>query len=874
MSEPNSDINAILDKIKKEYKIDTTVTKKLLDGKEEFTFSHPGARPSALTFEEVKTEPRHREISDPHGRIEMDFSAPAGTAPATPAGDTAPAPDSTPAPSAAPATPSHPAWRTYIPRFTEVSETYRISSEPRPARTTLKKKNSEEDSSVATVDTPYEKDNADAVVVKVGTSATEEHEGEIINLQKPDVRPAPPPMPTQAHSRTLAQETSEIRELIGNAAPTPEAAPARQTPTVTPITPEPIPDPEPPKKPEPKAAPTPKPQETPVQDYTLPDPEPEIHTYDMPDPAPAHDDNPGELVTAEDARRRSTAEYTSYVQRMSFKDRFLDTIISVRVRFVAASLLSVFLLVFENLSALGVDVVRLLHLESLPMSMAWLDLELIVCLFALVSPEIVTSGKQLFSKRQPSEWICLSSFVISVLYYVAILFLHPAEYPLFGFLFALSALSTLLSSLLFENAEFMSFKLTSIGGMKSVVEQRMTRTLGRENLALDGAVDEYKSKTARVFRTSFVSDFFVRNRRATERPYAILLLLALLLAASLIAGAAAYFIVGGLTSAVLAFATVYLVGAPAFSLMTHRVPYYHAELEALAQDSTVVGESSYYDYAGVDVITFDDTEIFGHEDVALKRMMLYGDNRAIPKVLRQMASLFAAVGGPLEEMFSSSLEKKTAPADRATVEADGVAGYADGVLIHAGTESYMQRHGILIPVDATTRAENAPTTRVMYAAEGGKVYAKFFIRYSFSEEFTMMLPLLRDAGIVPLIYTRDPNIDAGLLSSLTMGAGGMRVMKKFTLPAEETQTYPRLSSGIVTLGDKTNAVNMILLTKRYVAFQKTAELLRLIACGTGVVFGAVLAFVLPAGIPSLIAAALQIAWITVFGILSKVRFSK
>ena len=71
--------------------------------------------------------------------------------------------------------------------------------------------------------------------------------------------------------------------------------------------------------------------------------------------------------------------------------------------------------------------------------------------------------------------------------------------------------------------------------------------------------------------------------------------------------------------------------------------------------SAVIGEGSVYEYSGVDVIAFDDTDIFGIEDVNLKRIIHYGDVDNMMKAMRQMSAIFANVGGPLNTIFANSL---------------------------------------------------------------------------------------------------------------------------------------------------------------------------------------------------------------------------
>ena len=138
----------------------------------------------------------------------------------------------------------------------------------------------------------------------------------------------------------------------------------------------------------------------------------------------------------------------------------------------------------------------------------------------------------------------------------------------------------------------------------------------------------------------------------------------------------------------------------------------------------------------------------------------------------------------------------------------------------------------------------------------------------------MLLPYLKEKKIVPLIYTRDPNITVELLRVLTLGEDIIRVMKKYVPRTTEEKTYRRINSGIVTHGDKNSAINMLLLAKKYRAFQLSLSATELIS----MIVGATLAVVLALGgmfdLPASLLALWQIVWCGVLHIRSKLTFQQ
>lgn len=844
-------IEDILERIKEEYRVGSITETKSESGATEFVFRE---EPKGLVFEEVGRDPsplaaheknaprvektvlvdREEKAEEPPRSAEEEFLVPESFDP-NEKYNTPIAEEERPR-----------IWTTYLPRFTEVSETYRMANDPRPRIDTGKgaaKSPAREDDPTAETDGTFV-----AAAKEICTDKPEKEEDEsLLRVVKPSSPAKPSADETPPPAASAEEEEARIRELLGNSEE-PAAVPHAET------------------KAEEKAS------EPITLDIPEPNSPPAVLPYEVNDVfgekiAPHPSEEPLSILS-ESGKRRKSADYTSFSQRFAFKDRFVDAIASIRVRFIVSAVLTALLLLLENLSLIGVDPVRLLRLSSLPGALALIDLELVVCLFFLTLPETVATVRSLINGRAKCELILPIAFLFDIVYTVAVVAADPERYLLFGFLYGVFSLAAIASTYFSEHAEFMSFKLVSINGKKQVVEKKLTRTLERENLALDGTIDESRSKTARFFQTTFVSDFFRRNSKSAENSSAVLLLLSVSFGVSLVLGVVMYFLADGMVSALAAFLLTILLSFPSFTLLSHKLSYFFSEKESLREDSTVIGETSYYDYEGVDVVTFDDTEIFGKDDVALKRVMLYGDKQNFTKALKQMSALFSLIGGPLDYIFANALEKRYPPAEHAFVEADGIRGEVEGVVVYAGTEEYMRRYGIVLPAENTATQDTIyDTTRVMYAAEAGRVYAKFYLRYSFSEEYTMLLPLLKEAGIVSLVYTRDPNVNGDLVRKLTTGEDILRVMHKSVPLSEDKKVYPRISAGIVTLGDKTNAINMLLLSKKYVRFQKTLQSTATAAAAAGGI-AAVLLSLFGALVPTLFLGIWQGAWIAVLAVLA------
>ncbi len=718
---------------------------------------------------------------------------------------------------------------TYVPRFTEVSETYKIADPSAPRTPTVKRPKpevvvvkTEEPEADPTAETDESTEIEDATLVTVG---------------------APAPETYDIQSTVFKFEKPEPKEDI--------------------YTPDPIPE-EPVEEAEEELAPLDPIPETP-KDYVMPDPVAQsentaLATREVGLAALESLDNVGDET---DDKAKKNRDFAQQAQRDSFKDKFLDGIMSIKVRLFTSLAILLILLVVENLWLFGVDIPAVIGVTTIPGAMAILDAIFVACLFVLALPEIIVAIHKLFLRRAVPELFVLAAALVDVAYTAVVCATAPVRYPLFGLLFSLLSISAIVAALFKKLADFSNFKMISQGGEKKIVDRKLTRTLPEENLAVDGKVEGYKSKTARVFRTAFVADFFKRSGKCAENSGGVVVILAASFGLAFVAAAVAFFIpstYSPLMAAMMTFASVFLLGMPAFSILLHKIPFYHSVKQAESENSAIIGESSLYDYYGVDVVTFHDTEVFGDEDVNLQRIMLYGRSENLEKAMNQMSAVFAVVGGPLKNMFADALDHMPTTATRVRIEDEGIVARVDGVEVRAGTLEYMVKNGIKIPYDPGKESSALFSTKIMYAAENGEVYAKFYIRYTLSEDFTMILPALADDGVIPLIYTRDPNVNAELLRTLTAGMDSIRVLKKQTLPDGEDKLYHRVSAGIVTTGSKTDVISMLLLSKKYVRLQQRLSIVELLAMAVGATLAVVLALSGMMVVPSLALAVWQLAW--------------
>ncbi len=138
----------------------------------------------------------------------------------------------------------------------------------------------------------------------------------------------------------------------------------------------------------------------------------------------------------------------------------------------------------------------------------------------------------------------------------------------------------------------------------------------------------------------------------------------------------------------------------------------------------------------------------------------------------------------------------------------------------------------------------------------------------------MLLPDLKSRKIIPLIYSSDPNVTCELLRVLTLGEDNIRVMRTYRTKCED-KVYRKVSSGAVTLADKTAAVNLLLLARRYTTFQSSFAVSELISMMVGAALAVVLSLAFVGNIsiiPGFALSVWQLAWVGVLYVRSKMTF--
>ena len=288
-------------------------------------------------------------------------------------------------------------WTTYVPRFTEVSDTYRMRRndyvEQKETPAPPKKERElpitvSEDAPDLIVDPTAEPECEsailDATLISSGTNAATAENDEIATFFKFDNAQ---PQAAESIPEPAAIDVQEEPEVQQEPAPDESPLDLEADEISEPVSEDSLSDseesdPEDLTDPEPAAI-----ERDPDKPYVMPDPDVAVPIVNL----PAERQTMALEVVDEEVGRRKRSEYTSFSDKDGFYDSFIDSIMSVRVRVVSVIFISLMLLLFENLSFLGIDIVRLMRFEGVGGGMAIITLPFIAGIFLLALPEVTYS---------------------------------------------------------------------------------------------------------------------------------------------------------------------------------------------------------------------------------------------------------------------------------------------------------------------------------------------------------------------------------------------------------------------------------------------------------------------------------------------------
>lgn len=528
-------------------------------------------------------------------------------------------------------------------------------------------------------------------------------------------------------------------------------------------------------------------------------------------------------------------EYIDMSQNREIAIKYTNKNKWAAIRLVAAALLTAAIFFYENLPVFGYQVAGVFDPKYYPVIYVMTGLQLLFFLIAVAFPSFVEGAKNLFSLKLLPSTVAFASSVAAICNTIHISFgIVAGEDPrLFNLPAAIVLLMAVASEFYTNRREIFSFNIVSSKNPKYVMRRLNTKDSQLENQAVADLNDENSGDIVKIAKTDFVEGYFWRtnNRGSVDKPFvALILILSVVL--SLIVGLYVLF-TDRIGSAVeTAFVTLMTI-LPVSSVVVGFHPFYRANKEAYYNDCTIVGEGSVEEYSDTEVISFDDVNVFPSVNVKVRNVRLYNNCR-IDKVLYYAASVFAATGGPLSDVFEVATMEMGRSEDVQILETG--AGFIEATVngrnvLFAKEEALLSR-GIAIPESVLVsddESQFSPDTSVMYMIYQGRLVSKMILSYVVDADFEYIIRQLSDSGMYVCVKTFDPNIDEALINRQVTGNNYPLRVIKYRGTEEITKYSDRTDGGIVSRGTTKALLQTISYCDRIVGAKKTGYVLSVIA---------------------------------------------
>lgn len=516
------------------------------------------------------------------------------------------------------------------------------------------------------------------------------------------------------------------------------------------------------------------------------------------------------------------------------KSRYFSRKRSSMIALLGTAVCLLISLYFE-MSMLGVlPLPELINAKTNPVIFALIDLQIMFFGAMFVLDSLAEGFGAVLDRKFSPASCALTVFAVCTVQAVASAILSSAvKTELFCCVGTLALFMLALYNSLRASSDMKSFDTVSSGANKYGAYSLGTDSL--ECTPFASHIDSENAKVVSVNKGSFYDGFVGRNEKRPESEkklgkFALAIGIIAVLAGIFVAifsdGNAAGRIYDGITGA----AIVVSCSIPLNIFFVCELPRYIAVKEGKKIDATLVGRNASEEYKGLSVVVFEDTEVFLPKDVRISSIKTYG-GMALDEAVIMMSGIYGKIGGPLSRIFTKMVDIKNLSSD-VTLEKvypDAIEVTADGREVTLATASYLGANGIRIINDSVDASFEQSHGSILFLVSGGRVLAKFYIKYSINPVFEKTLARLHDANLCVGIKTLDPCITNELVFGCLERANYALSVVKGTGASDIPTVQDKVDSGVISLGSVHNFLEMLLICEKTGRNVKINNIIRIIS---------------------------------------------
>ncbi len=525
-------------------------------------------------------------------------------------------------------------------------------------------------------------------------------------------------------------------------------------------------------------------------------------------------------------------EYVLENQRNDICDDYRRQRKNAFIKLIASGAISLVLLMYEMLPILGWRLPGIFDHVDYPVSYIMISLQLLI-ITALLSAQTLYNGIcDLFVLRSTPASAVSSMLVLNVLYSIAIAITTPDEYIVFNSV-AASAI-TLLTACRYLSA-VSEEHIFNVFSAKKKQRYALVKDESEVEAPNDGSV------ALKATSSDFGKNYFSRMRKTPESYGYISYLIFGAVGASVIVFIVSLIISGrGSEAARNAIITIN-AAMPVSLAATFSYPFYRATVKAIGKRGSMVGHSAADEYENTRFVTFGEEELFTSLKTTHLDLKPSGDND-ISDVLNKTGMLLAEIGGPMKRMVEV-MQGDFIDAEVKINEVfdDGVSATADGAEMLAGSARFLRQHGVEVN-EKNDFKDVDETNEVLYVSIGGKVAARYYLKYRPDPEFVKLVNALGARGISVGVKTVNPGINSEIIARrcpdlrykvYTIKSGGGR---------KDATAQSITDSGIVATEKPKQLIYPLLAAFDLKRYYKVDMILRIILASVSAIVSGVLAF--------------------------------
>ncbi len=420
-----------------------------------------------------------------------------------------------------------------------------------------------------------------------------------------------------------------------------------------------------------------------------------------------------------------------------------------------------------------------------------------------------------------------------------------------------------------------NFKLVSSSYEKNAVLELEDRELV---LQMTKGFQSGNDRICYAVPTDFLSNFLDESYSDdyNDRMTRIMAPLSVLFA--LIAAGACYFFTQNWAVAVTGFTAILCFSTPATAVLVGNIPLNRMAAKLSKWGAMISGYDAVERFSGIEVAAVRASDLFPGESVVLHGIKVFEESR-IDEAILDAASVVLSRESTLTNIFMNIIGQNTKMLKKVTgmvyEDGMGVSAWIDGKRVLIGNRTLMENHEVDIPSHDYENKFIQGDRQILYLANSGRLTAMFVLSYRPDEAVAQQLEKLLYRGIGLSVYTNDPNVTAGMISSLYDYPKDL-VYIISSRAQHELQPYlekrPRARGGVAYTGSGISYFQAITAAHMVRSSITVGTILQIIGMFVG--FGAATFFSLTGAfvsIPSWVALCYQLFWLVAIAIVPNIH---